>query len=45
MRNLATRIGDGWDSLGLWNQYGLAFVVVLALFWATLEALPLLAGA
>ncbi len=42
MRTLWTRLGDGWDRLGLWNQYGLAFVVTLALFWATLEALPLL---
>ena len=44
MRDTWTRFWDGWDRLGLWSQYGLAFVAALTLFWGALEILPLLAA-
>ena len=39
MRTLFDKFMDAWGGLGLWNQFGLAFVgavIVIALLWALL---------
>ncbi len=42
MRSYSRKLLDAWDDLGIWNQYGISYVVGIMGFVALIKSLPTL---